>query len=77
MTQNEFDKILDTTTSAIDSPIDKKAILFWDIATDEVLLEDSVLLSDEIEGWASQVVVVLILLPIDCNLLHLPSFISE
>lgn len=41
----EFDKYLDNNTTAIDWEIDNKAIYFWDIAPD-ILLEDSVLLSD-------------------------------
>lgn len=43
---NEFEKYLENNTTAIDSPIDSKAIYFWSIATDKVLLEDKVLLSD-------------------------------
>jgi len=51
----EFDKFLDNNTTAIDSPIDSKAIYFWDIATDDVLLEDKVLLSDWhiLNQWAT------------------------
>mgnify|MGYP003681879212 CR=1 FL=1 len=41
----EFDHYLDNNTTALDSELDDKAILFWSIAWD-ILLEDSVLLSD-------------------------------
>lgn len=41
----EFDNYLDNNTTALDSELDEKAILFWSIAWD-ILLEDSVLLSD-------------------------------
>ena len=51
----EFDHYLDNNTTALDSELDDKAILFWSIAWD-ILLEDSVLLSDGkiVNQWPTQ-----------------------